>query len=155
MDSRRLVVWISAGILGFQGVTLALDLIQCSLLSWLYLDRHGLGPPVSALPPASTRPGAGVVAIASTPPVSGLRRISPAVARLRPEPRGLADRERPILTPGVRLGSPPGPEPAPLPLSLNSLALFCQRPRDRIDSAVIQGLTILAGLALGGSMGGG
>jgi len=29
--SRRLVVWISAGILGFQGGTLALDLINCTV----------------------------------------------------------------------------------------------------------------------------
>jgi hypothetical protein len=42
MDSRRLVVWISAGILGFQGGTLVLDLIHCSVLSWLYLRRYGL-----------------------------------------------------------------------------------------------------------------
>ena len=42
MESRRLVVWISAGILGFQGGTLVLDLIHCSVLSWLYLRRYGL-----------------------------------------------------------------------------------------------------------------
>ena len=30
MDSRRLVVWISTGILGFQGVTLAFGLFNCS-----------------------------------------------------------------------------------------------------------------------------
>ena len=42
MESRRLVVWISAGILGFQGVTLVLDLLHCSVLSWLYLRRYGL-----------------------------------------------------------------------------------------------------------------
>lgn len=42
MDSRRLVVWIAAGILGFQGGTLVLDLLNCSVLSWLYVRRHGL-----------------------------------------------------------------------------------------------------------------
>jgi len=42
MESRRLVVWISAGILCFQGGTLVLDLIHCSVLSWLYLRRSGL-----------------------------------------------------------------------------------------------------------------
>ena len=42
MDSRRLVVLISAGILGFQGGTLVLDLIHCSVLSWVYLRRCGL-----------------------------------------------------------------------------------------------------------------
>lgn len=35
MDSHRLVIWISAGILGFQGGTLAFDLITCTVLSWL------------------------------------------------------------------------------------------------------------------------
>ena len=33
MDSRRLVVWISDGILGFQGVKLAFDLLNCAALS--------------------------------------------------------------------------------------------------------------------------
>jgi hypothetical protein len=33
--------------------------------------------------------------------------------------------------------------------------VFCDRPRSRIDAAVSQGLSILAGLALGGSSGGG
>ena len=30
MDSRRLVVWISTGVLVFQGTTLAFDLLNCS-----------------------------------------------------------------------------------------------------------------------------
>jgi hypothetical protein len=42
MESRRLAVWISAGILGFQGGTLVLDLIHRSVLSWLYIRRYGL-----------------------------------------------------------------------------------------------------------------
>ncbi len=42
MDSRRLVVWLSAGILGFQGGTLVLDLIHCSVLSWISVRRYGL-----------------------------------------------------------------------------------------------------------------
>ncbi len=42
MDIRRLVVWISAGILGFQGATLALDLLNCTALSWFYVRRYGL-----------------------------------------------------------------------------------------------------------------
>ena len=33
------------------------------------------------------------------------------------------------------------------------LNLFCERPQGRIDGAVSQGLSILAGLALGGSVG--
>jgi transglutaminase-like putative cysteine protease len=42
MDSRRLVVWISTGILGFQGATLAFDLLNCTALSWLYVRANGL-----------------------------------------------------------------------------------------------------------------
>jgi hypothetical protein len=42
MDSRRLVVWISTGILGFQGATLAFDLLNCTALSWLYVRTTGL-----------------------------------------------------------------------------------------------------------------
>lgn len=42
MDSRRLVVWISTGILGFQGATLAFDLLNCTALSWLYVRMNGL-----------------------------------------------------------------------------------------------------------------
>jgi hypothetical protein len=39
MDSRRLVVWISAGILGFQGFALAFDLFNCTALTWVQLHR--------------------------------------------------------------------------------------------------------------------
>ena len=42
IESRLLVVWISAGILGFQDGTLALDLVNCTVLSWLWFERHGL-----------------------------------------------------------------------------------------------------------------
>ncbi len=42
MDSRRLVVWISTGILGFQGATLAFDLLNCSAMGWLYVRMNGL-----------------------------------------------------------------------------------------------------------------
>jgi hypothetical protein len=41
MDSRRLVVWISTGILGFQGATLAFDLLNCTAIGW----RFGWGCP--------------------------------------------------------------------------------------------------------------
>ena len=84
MDSRRLVVWISTGILGFQGATLAFDLLNCTALSWLYVRLHGL--------PARSAP------------------------------------EQPV-------------------------AAFCRNSQGRIDAAVTQGLGILAGLALGGSVG--
>jgi hypothetical protein len=92
MDSRRLVVWISAGILGFQGGTLLLDLGQCSLLTWLYVQRHGI------------------------------ERTAATTAAATPQ---------------------------------DPTALFCDRPRSRIDTAVSQGLSILAGLALGGTVGDG
>ena len=42
MDSRRLVVWISTGILGFQGATLAFDLLNCTAMGWLYVHLNGL-----------------------------------------------------------------------------------------------------------------
>ena len=42
MDSRRLVVWISTGILGFQGATLAFDPLKCIALSCLYVRMNGL-----------------------------------------------------------------------------------------------------------------
>ena len=42
MDSRRLVVWISTGILGFQGATLAFDLLNCTAMGWLYVHLDGL-----------------------------------------------------------------------------------------------------------------
>ena len=42
MDSRRLVDWISTGILGFQGATLAFDLLNCTALSWLDVRMQGL-----------------------------------------------------------------------------------------------------------------
>ena len=44
MESRRLVVLISTAILGFQGVTLAFDLLSCTALSWLYVRLNGFGP---------------------------------------------------------------------------------------------------------------
>ncbi len=43
MKSRRLVVWISAGILGFQGATFAFVLLKCTVLTWLFVRQHGLG----------------------------------------------------------------------------------------------------------------
>lgn len=109
MDSRRLVVWISAGILGFQCGTLLLDLSQCSLLSWLYVQRYGL---------SQSAPGSAPTRAAQLP---HQRRISPT----GPDDRAPVD----------------------------PTALFCDRPRSRIDAAVSQGLSILAGLALGGTVG--
>jgi hypothetical protein len=81
MDSRRLVVWISTGILAFQGLTLSFDLLNCTAFSWIHLQQEGLQVPH---------------------------------------------------------------DPS-----------FCIRPQGRIDDAVNQGLSILAGLALGSSALGG
>ena len=39
MRNKRLVIWISASILGFQGATLALDLINCTALGWITADQ--------------------------------------------------------------------------------------------------------------------
>ena len=64
MESRRLVVWISAGILGFQGVTLAFDLLNCTVLSWLFVRQHGLGVVVA---PAREREAGGVGAPVALP----------------------------------------------------------------------------------------
>ena len=41
MDSKRLVVWISAGILVFQGGALAVDLFNCMTVTWLVVQHRG------------------------------------------------------------------------------------------------------------------
>ena len=108
MDSRRLVVWISTGILGFQGATLAFDLLNCTALSWLYVRMNGL--------PALER------RVDETSSASGV--VDPDAPQ---QPSGTSTPEHPV-------------------------ALFCARPQGRIDEAVNQGLSILAGLALGSSV---
>jgi hypothetical protein len=140
MESRRLVVWISAGILGFQGGTLALDLINCTVLSWLWVERHGLEQ-------------------VQRPRGASRARVTPAV--LDPlavqEPAGAGEQ----VLPGEgeqRASASPQPSAAPQGAGaspVDPMGVFCQRPHDRIDAAVSQGLTILAGLALGGSVGSG
>ena len=108
MDSRRLVVWISTGILGFQGATLAFDLLNCTALSWLYVRTNGL----TAMERPVERPaGRGEV-------------VDPDGQQ---QPSAQARPEHPV-------------------------ALFCTNPQGRIDDAVNQGLSILAGLALGSSV---
>jgi hypothetical protein len=108
MDSRRLVVWISTGILGFQGATLAFDLLNCTALSWLYVRMNGL-PAIE-------------------------RRVDASGGS-----RGVVD---PDATEQPSGGSTP----------VHPVALFCATPQGRIDDAVNQGLSILAGLALGSSV---
>ena len=108
MDSRRLVVWISTGILGFQGATLAFDLLNCTALSWLYVRTNGLPPLERRVDEPAGRPGV----------------VDPDATQ---QPSGGSTPEHPV-------------------------ALFCTRPQGRIDDAVNQGLSILAGLALGSSV---
>jgi hypothetical protein len=129
MEPRRLVVWIAAGILGFQGGTLALDLLNCTVLSWLYVRRYGLErvEPSGTLAP---RPPAGL----GRPEAVG---TAPTHPQASPSPLEVA------------------PQPSPGPVTLDPTELFCNRPRNRVDAAVSQGLSILAGLALGGSVSGG
>ena len=140
MESRRLVVWIAAGILGFQGGTLVLDLLNCSVLSWLYVRRHGLE--LSAPPAPATAP---------RQPVGGAL----------PQARDGGPEAAPAVTPSVpdRQASPdqvPNTSSTATPTTFaptpfDPTGVFCDRPRSRIDAAVSQGLSILAGLALGGS----
>jgi hypothetical protein len=161
MESRRLVVWISAGILGFQGATLAFDLLNCTVLSWLFVRQHGLGvelvrpgagPPVGGAvggrsgipgpgveqgPAEGVEPGGGASGLASSSPAAGTPQADP-------EPRRMLD-----------VPAPPSPAPPPVVGAFDPTGVFCAQPRSRIDDAVSQGLTILAGLALGSSVGGG
>ncbi|MFI0403948.1 MAG: hypothetical protein ACH34U_13675 [Cyanobium sp.] len=130
MESRRLVVWISAGILGFQGGALVLDLIHCSVLSWLYLRRYGLELVVPA-ERVEQRPPEGVGLV-----VAGGAQTS------QPQAPG-SDDQSSMAQAQAR------------PVPLDPTEVFCNRPRNRVDTAVGQGLSILAGLALGGSVGGG
>jgi hypothetical protein len=110
MDSRRLVVWISTGILGFQGATLAFDLLNCTALSWLYVRANGMAVLERRVEEPAGRGGV----------------VNPDAPE---QPSGRSTPEHPVV-------------------------LFCTRPQGRIDDAVNQGLSILAGLALGSSVGG-
>jgi len=112
MTSRRLVVWISTGILGFQGATVAFDLLNCTALSWLVLRVNGL------------------------PRVERQQKQQPSAAE-----RGL------VMDPDAKPKTTDGISDAK-----QSVSLFCERPQNRIDDAVKQGLSILAGLALGSSV---
>ncbi|WP_411875347.1 hypothetical protein [Vulcanococcus limneticus] len=158
MDSRRLVVWIAAGILGFQGGTLVLDLLNCSVLSWLYVRRHGLelstAAPATAQkqpvgePPQRVDEGGPEANPAGTPSTSQPQSHRAQALNTRRE--GF-----PVMDPSVSSSATPPPIPS-APTPFDPTGVFCDRPRSRIDAAVSQGLSILAGLALGGSgVGGG
>ncbi|MEB3303691.1 MAG: hypothetical protein VKK99_03760 [Cyanobacteriota bacterium] len=107
---------------------LVLDLIHCSVLSWPYLRRYGLELVVPA-ERVEQRPPQGVGA---------------SVAGEAGESQAPSSANQP---------SPPQPGPRPVPM--DPTEVFCNRPRNRVDDAVGQGLSILAGLALGGSVAGG
>jgi|688.fasta_scaffold00252_34 hypothetical protein len=140
MDSRRLVVWIAAGILGFQGGTLVLDLLNCSVLSWLYVRRHGLELSTPAPATAPRQPVGGALPQAA----DGGPDAAPAVTPPILEPQAGPDQ-----VPNTSSTATPPTPSAPTPF--DPTGVFCDRPRSRIDAAVSQGLSILAGLALGGS----
>ena len=145
MDSRRLVVWIEAGILGFQGGTLVLVLLNCSVLSWLHFRRHGLELSSPAPATAQRQPVGEPLPTAA----DGGPEAAPAVPPSVPEPQGSS-----AQVPNTSSTATPTTTSAPKPF--DPTGVFCDRPRSRIDAAVSQGLSILAGLALGGSgVGGG
>jgi hypothetical protein len=154
MDSRRLVVWLSAGILGFQGGTLVLDLIHCSVLSWLYIRRYGLEQVVPSerleqRPPEGLGKPEGLEKLEGLGRKTGLsEQASQAQAHGQSQPQPLP----PAL---ASASQPSSPQPSPRAVPLDPTEVFCSRPRSRVDTAVGQGLSILAGLALGGSVGGG
>ena len=191
MESRRLVVWIAVGILGFQGGTLSLDLLNCSVLSWLYVRRHGLQL-ASPAPATAQGPPGGDPEQRPLPSASagtGGYSQAPGVSRSSREPaaggsalEGSARSAQPLASSGVASSALPSTGVAPSaantaatqPTSSNSTsssssthtttpaqapfdptAVFCDRPRSRVDAAVSQGLSILAGLALGGAGAGG
>ncbi len=158
MEPRRLVVWIAAGILGFQGGTLALDLLNCTVLSWVYVRRHGVE--LISTPPAAQAPGAS--AGGPKPPVPARSdagqpaedaTAADSTPSLGASPSALAPRS----TSNAALATGPiQPGTVPTWAPFDPTGVFCDRPRSRIDTAVSQGLSILAGLALGGSgLGGG
>ncbi|MEB3325488.1 MAG: hypothetical protein VKM17_09170 [Cyanobacteriota bacterium] len=138
MDSRRLVVWLSAGILGFQGGTLVLDLIHCSVLSWLYIRRYGLEQVVPS-ERLEQRPPEGLGKPES---------LSSQISRAQGQPQS-----QPLAPELSSASQTRSPQPSPRAVPLDPTEVFCSRPRSRVDTAVGQGLSILAGLALGGLVG--
>ena len=173
MESRRLVVWISAGILGFQGATLAFDLLNCTVLTWLFVRQHGMG----VVAPGERRE-AGEIGTAEGPeaqeraasrpqPLQGGGAGPRGAEHGRLEPTGGSSQEVSTAQQQGTVTAPPQrprPEPArpqqaplgppPVVGAFDPSGVFCAQPRTRIDDAVSQGLTILAGLALGSSVGG-
>gem|GEM_PF-1342966 len=182
MESRRLVVWIAAGILGFQGGTLILDLLNCSVLSWLYVRRYGLELTSSTTLNVAAPEGDGPDPQFSSPlqAASGDQEptVSSAVNPQRKKPSSTDGNPATLMAPAVATATPARATNSTgmSPLGANRMgvstalaaptspsrstpydptSIFCDRPRSRVDAAVSQGLSILAGLALGGSAGSG
>jgi hypothetical protein len=128
MDSRRLVVWIAAGILGFQGGTLVLDLLNCSVLPWLYVRRHGLELSSPAPAPAQKQPvGEPLPTAADIGPEA-----APAVPLSVPEPQ-----DRTAQVPNTSSAASPPIPSASTPF--DPTGVFCDRPRSRIDDPSARG----------------
>jgi len=174
MESRRLVVWIAAGILGFQGGTLILDLLNCSVLSWLYVRRYGLELITATTHNAAGPEGDGPDPQSSSPLQAGSGDQEPTISSAsaakaqRQKPSSTEGKPATLMAPAdanATSASTTGSSRMSTPLTTPSgssrstpydpTSVFCDRPRSRVDAAVSQGLSILAGLALGGSAGGG
>ena len=184
MESRRLVVWIAVGILGFQGGTLSLDLVNCSVLSWLYVRRHGLqlaspAPATVHGPPGGDpeqRPLPGAIAGAgdysqapgasgtSREPATGGSALGGSARSAQPlassgvGPTGLAPTREALSAASTAASQPSSSNSTstsssttPAQTPIDPTAVVCDRPRSRVDAAVSQGLSILAGLALSGA----
>jgi len=154
MESRRLVVWISAGILGFQGATLAFDLLNCTVLSWLFVRQHGLG--VELVRPGDGPPVGGRAAGRTGLAGAGVEQGAAGAVELGGDRSGPASSSSGAGVPQAPPQARQEPQgPPPVVGAFDPTGVFCAQPRSRIDEAVSQGLTILAGLALGSSVGGG
>ncbi|MEB3334270.1 MAG: hypothetical protein VKP70_04725 [Cyanobacteriota bacterium] len=148
MDTRHLVVWLSAGLLVFHGGTLTLDLTHCSVLSWLYVRRHGLEQVVPAVMKGERRPSLGVGTLEGRS-AEGAQAPFPSASERQPTPA----QPTAAVAPSSSQAGPSQASPRVAPM--DPTEIFCSRARQRVDGAVSQGLGILAGLALGGSVGGG
>ncbi|MFN9620699.1 MAG: hypothetical protein ACK55X_13410 [Synechococcaceae cyanobacterium] len=158
MESRRLVVWITAGILGFQGATLAFDLLNCTVLSWLFVRQHGLGVELvkPGGGPGAVAPAGGATGGRSGPPGPAVEQGAVGAVESGGDGSGSASSSPAAGVPEAPLQPRQEPQNPPAVVgAFDPTGVFCAQPRSRIDDAVSQGLTILAGLALGSSVGGG
>jgi hypothetical protein len=143
MESRRLVVGIAAVILGFQGGTLILDLLNCSLLSWLYVRRHGLeltsrAPAKAQSPPAGANGSDRQSADSSSTAGVSVQAAQPARSTGANPGIGGTAAPQPLTSNGL-VPSAAGTAatqpttPAPAQTHFDPTGVFCDRPRSRID----------------------